>query len=485
MKRILILLAFLTCLSISALGQANPPLVVTEADGSPRVSGVTILTFDNGTVVCTGKNCRIQNSGGGGGSPGGSSGQFQFNNAGAFGGTTGVSYASSGSPTVSITGQSTSQLSTLITGPNTSSTALLGIQLGTGGSSGDFVQFRNSSGTALSVIDSTGAAGFGITSSLGAKLHAVAGSSGNAGRFDGAALSTNTVLVSRQGASSIGNLFETQSSGGTVQVAILNGGAITQTSASATAFESGPNGSTNPVFRLVNNVASQATGVQITGNAAGTAPIISVISSGTNESLRLMSKGTGAYQFGDNSTQSVTLRMIGQGSQSSGFTRFQNFNTNTIFDWVAPPGGPFLWDLNAGYASIINMKTSTAAALDIGTGTSGLVIGTSYLKFDTSNVRTVFGDQVISFPTTVTAGGTTGNQTINKVSGTVNFAAAATSITVTNSKVSANSICFAVARTDDATGYVKNVVPGAGSFVINLVAAATAETSVGFFCINP
>jgi hypothetical protein len=85
---------------------------------------------------------------------------------------------------------------------------------------------------------------------------------------------------------------------------------------------------------------------------------------------------------------------------------------------------------------------------------------------------------------TNTAGGTTGNQTINKPSGTVNFAAAATAITVTNSTCSANSIVLAVVRTNDSTATIKNVVPAAGSFVITLTAGATAETSVGFLVLN-
>jgi hypothetical protein len=88
------------------------------------------------------------------------------------------------------------------------------------------------------------------------------------------------------------------------------------------------------------------------------------------------------------------------------------------------------------------------------------------------------------FNSTVTGGGTTGNQTINKASGTVNFAAAASTLTVTNSLVTTSSIVFAVVRTNDSTATIKNVVPGSGSFVITLSAAATAETSVGFFVIN-
>jgi len=90
----------------------------------------------------------------------------------------------------------------------------------------------------------------------------------------------------------------------------------------------------------------------------------------------------------------------------------------------------------------------------------------------------------LTINSTNTASGTTGNQTINKASGTVNIAASGTTVTVTNSLVTATSIVYAVIRTNDATATIKNVVPAAGSFVINLGAAATAEVSIGFFVIN-
>lgn len=88
------------------------------------------------------------------------------------------------------------------------------------------------------------------------------------------------------------------------------------------------------------------------------------------------------------------------------------------------------------------------------------------------------------FEATNTPGGTTGNQTINKQSGTVNFAAAATSLTVTNDRVTANSLVFCQLRTNDATAVLGAVVPAAGSFTIYMTTAPTAETSVGFVCFN-
>jgi hypothetical protein len=85
---------------------------------------------------------------------------------------------------------------------------------------------------------------------------------------------------------------------------------------------------------------------------------------------------------------------------------------------------------------------------------------------------------------TITPNGTTGNQTINKPLGTVNIAAGQSSVTVTNSLVDANSIVFAVVRTNDTTAQIKNVTCAAGSFTIRLTANATAETSIGFMVMN-
>jgi hypothetical protein len=102
----------------------------------------------------------------------------------------------------------------------------------------------------------------------------------------------------------------------------------------------------------------------------------------------------------------------------------------------------------------------------------GILSGNSYYA----------GKHVID--STITAGGTTGNQTINKPTGTVNIATAGTTVTVTNSLVTTSSIVMAVIRTNDTTAVIKNVVPGAGSFTINLTAAATGEISIGFMVIN-
>lgn len=85
---------------------------------------------------------------------------------------------------------------------------------------------------------------------------------------------------------------------------------------------------------------------------------------------------------------------------------------------------------------------------------------------------------------TITAAATTGAQTINKPAGSVNFAAAATSLVVTNSLVTANSIVLACVATNDTTMKTVLAVPASGSFTLHANAAATAETRVNFLVVN-
>lgn len=85
---------------------------------------------------------------------------------------------------------------------------------------------------------------------------------------------------------------------------------------------------------------------------------------------------------------------------------------------------------------------------------------------------------------TVTA--TIGAVTINKMAGTAIIAAGATSVVVTNSKVTANSIIHATPRVNDAAAsVVKSAIPGAGSFTIHIDAAAAANMAISWSVINP
>lgn len=256
---------------------------------------------------------------------------------------------------------------------------------------------------------------------------------------------------------------------------------IVQTSNSAAAFESGPNGSTNPVFRLVNSTASQATGLSITGNAAGSNVTVSAISSGTNESIDLTPKGDGQVRF-----PFGTATKPGLGFLTTTDRGFFGANSGiwytiggTSIAGADASGFAVKSSLMLGFSSGIpgtnglDTAFSRISAGLIGVGTGGAGSFAASLK-----LTQLFADQ------TITAGGTTGDQTINKSAGTVNIAAAGTSVTVTSNKCTTSSQVFAVIRTNDSTATIKNVVPGAGSFVITLGAAATAEVSIGWWILN-
>jgi hypothetical protein len=99
-----------------------------------------------------------------------------------------------------------------------------------------------------------------------------------------------------------------------------------------------------------------------------------------------------------------------------------------------------------------------------------------------TGASTLSGD--VNLSKTITAAATTGAQTINKNSGAVNFAAAATSLVVTNSLCTVNSVVTVSIGTNDATASGVKVVPAAGSFTIYLGTAPTAETRVYFRLTN-
>lgn len=133
-------------------------------------------------------------------------------------------------------------------------------------------------------------------------------------------------------------------------------------------------------------------------------------------------------------------------------------------------------------------------AYDAGAGTGsfwyhfGSTAGTPLGNLGANNVPI----RALFLAKTITAAGTTGAQTINKSSGSVNFAAGATSLVVTNNLAVAptsgqtGSIIIATVRTNDATMKSAAVVCSSnGSFTIHANAAPTGEVRVDFLIIAP
>ena len=115
-------------------------------------------------------------------------------------------------------------------------------------------------------------------------------------------------------------------------------------------------------------------------------------------------------------------------------------------------------------------------------GTSGQVLTSLVTGVDWSDqitLATLGLTGQLSLSGTLTAAGVTGNRTINKQSGTVRFAAAATTIVITNSlALAASSRALATVCSNDTTLKSVNAVVTNGFITLNANAAATAETEV-------
>lgn len=144
--------------------------------------------------------------------------------------------------------------------------------------------------------------------------------------------------------------------------ALLTAGTITQTSASATAFESGPNGSTNPVFRLVNSTASSATGISVTGAAAGSGATIAAISSGSNENLFFNALGTGSVITVSQSATAIGFISRGAAAQSASILEVQDSTSSSVFFAKANGENYGGLGISLGGPGFLELTTTTAAA---------------------------------------------------------------------------------------------------------------------------
>ena len=205
-----------------------------------------------------------------------------------------------------------------------------------------------------------------------------------------------------------------------------------------------------------------------TGTNRFTSPVIATntgsIFAGNNFTTLAASSSSIAVDAPSGSIRGVALRSNTLNNYANGVSIIANpANYVQIYDGA---GGNAIRILSSGYVGI------------------GLTAPTERLHVvGNALITTNLTANDLSLSKTITAPATTGNQTINKAAGRVNIAAAGTTVVVTCSLATANSIIIAVAATADATARVTNVVPAAGSFTINTV-ATTAETAFNFLIVN-
>jgi hypothetical protein len=192
---------------------------------------------------------------------------------------------------------------------------------------------------------------------------------------------------------------------------------------------------------------------------------------------------TGDLQFSNCSFENVTGQHM---YITEGSVNIENVTiTGCQFALGAGGGTPTIYVDGVDGLSISGCSFTSASVTNHLTvnDCSRVYIENSY-RGQTGNAVNPTGTTYDVWNSTITAGGTTGNQTINKHLGSVNFAAAATSLTVSNTDVTASSIIICQVMTNDTTAKSCSVVPGSGTFTIYLNAAATAETKVAFIVFN-
>ena len=276
---------------------------------------------------------------------------------------------------------------------------------------------------------------------------------------------------------------------GTVAAAAATfSGTIVQTSASATAFESGPNGGTNPVFRLVNSTASAATGLSVTGNAAGSGVTLTALSSGSNESITLTPKGTGAVVAPAGGSASALGLILGSASQGGfwgGGGFFQAVVNGTLStQWTASYFLVATGDLRWGSSGDTYLRRNAAAHLTLGTADAAspvaqtlsvqnVVGGTSNIAGATTTLRGSLGTSQgapgrihLTGGALIAASGTTQQTAVDRaIFGASKVLVDNTTTTVTNVTVAGDTVASGIVE------YVVEVFDGtdlqleSGSFI--------------------
>jgi len=96
----------------------------------------------------------------------------------------------------------------------------------------------------------------------------------------------------------------------------------------------------------------------------------------------------------------------------------------------------------------------------------------------------IFGRPGLGMAKTIMSPGQTGDQTINSPMGSVRFESGSSSLTVTNSLVTEDSIIILTQAANDGNCNSINYTPGNGSFTINAPNAPIDEMRVDFVVLN-
>jgi hypothetical protein len=253
---------------------------------------------------------------------------------------------------------------------------------------------------------------------------------------------------------------------GTAGAPVVNGGALG-----------------TPSSGTVTNLTGTAS-ININGTVGATTPttgaFTTITSSSTTDATTNTTTGAVVLSGGLAVAKSVTI-----GPSTGVQLRFMGGGGNGQFEsWTAQTGTGLALRVYHGF-QVVRATAVNSTLLDVFDNTTGNATS-PYLRVRNSNGDFfqvgALGD--ISLTKTITATGTTGAVTINKSSGAVNCAAAASSLVVTNSFCTVNSVIQLTVGTNDTTMRSAIAVAAAGSFTIYPTTAPTAETRVYFTITN-
>jgi len=276
---------------------------------------------------------------------------------------------------------------------------------------------------------------------------------------------------------------------------------------SASSFFVGPNGDTNPVFRVVGNVVGAATGISVTGRAAGAGVDITVLSSGANESLSLVPKGTGVVLLPGGAQNAPGIAFTGD-TDLGIFRRADNVmdfvSNNQIHMEIQPTFVGLRNDVRLGWTSgeastspdvaFARVSAGIVKLSDGSTGFGRLSFGTDVHDLAgsgspegvvTANIGSIYrrtngGQNIAVYVKTsgtgntgweallnTAAGGSSAWSSLTAPSGALSLSMGThiTTFTWATGTSSSNLFNFTTAASADGTGYLVNIDTGSGSTV--------------------
>lgn len=251
----------------------------------------------------------------------------------------------------------------------------------------------------------------------------------------------------------------------------------TITSASANALAVGLAGTTNPAFNVDAATASSATGINVKSAAAAGGVAISVLSSGTDENLKIDAKGAGTISIGSVSTGAITLTRATtlSAALTYGGVALSNAVTGTG-NMVLSASPTLTGTLTASVGSFSSTLASTAHTIT-STSASALAVGPAgatnpTLQVDASTASAATGLKVKGaaaaggLALSVVTSGTNENLTIDAAgSGTITLGATSTgAITLTRATTLSAALTYGGVT-------LSNSVTGTGSMVLATSAA--------------